>query len=163
MQAWKSGCCPIRHDVAEKQTRQRSLRAFAHGQRCRPQYRSHFSAVPLATMAQLKSSPSSRWQNAAMRPYVVPTFWHVRRCPAANRRSSAVAASADAVGHGCPSAQEPSVSRAAIPDRRSLIWRPFASFSMQRKVSPSVMRSTLQVNDASLTPGRESAALSVGA
>lgn len=115
-------------------------------QRCQPQYRRHFKAVPLLTIAQLRSVPSARSQKAATRPYVSPTLRHERLQPSASPRSSRVAASADAAGHGWPGEQDPSVSRAATPERRTRIARPSASLCWQRKVSPSVTCATVHVN-----------------
>src|SRR3546814_7947074 len=97
-------------------------------------------------MAQDRSTPSDRSHKAATRPLVEPTAWHVSVFPSASRRSSAVAASADAAEHGWPGEQEPSRSLAATPERRTRICLPSSPNSEQRNVSPSVMEATVQAN-----------------
>lgn len=43
-----------------------------------PQYRCHLAALPLITMAQLRSTPSRRSQKAAVRePLPLPLLMHV--------------------------------------------------------------------------------------
>lgn len=127
-----------------------------------PQYRAHFSALLLATIAQLRSTPARVLQSAAVREplpfplltqvrgWVATLMWPVGRVPFGpprSRTSSSRASMADAAGQGWPGLHVPSISRAAMPESR--IFGPSAhqigpspsqtAVGVQVKVCPSAI------------------------
>jgi hypothetical protein len=119
------------------------------------QYRSQRATVPVRIMAQDKSPiPGAPHQAAVRDPPAEPIERHWRRgpltsiCPSCDcpnepprkRTSLFRASSAEAVGHGWPGRQVPSISRAAMPARR--IFGPSAHHIGP---SPSQTRTGMQV------------------
>lgn len=135
---------------------------------CPRQYRSHFSTVLVATIAQDRS-PARRevHQAAVLFPLPLPIDRQVSRepltstCPSRDlptwvpirRTKASRAASALALGHGWLLRQLPSISRAAIPERR--IRGPSAHHSGP---SPSHTRVGVQGNEAPAGTTAETAA-----
>ncbi len=124
-------------------------------QRCRRQYRAHFSTVPVFTIAHDRSpTRGDVHQAAVLFPRPLPSDLHdsigpvTRMCPSRDRPTrrptsrtrASRAASALADGHGCFDRHVPSPSRAAIPDSR--IRGPSAH---QSGPSPSQTRIGVQV------------------
>lgn len=104
-----------------------------HAQRCPRQYLFHFRAHPPLTMAHETSPPMGETHQAAVRePTPLPSEIQVivgpltSTCPSAltpvrtptSATSASRALSAAADGHGWLSRHVPSISRAAMPDRR---------------------------------------------
>lgn len=128
-----------------------------HGQRWSRQYRSQRKANPLFTIAQDRSPPIGERHQAAVRlPTPSPSdrqrivgpltsTWPSRLLPVGrptSRTSASLASTAPAAGQGWLSRQLPSISRAAMPERR--IRGPSAH---QIGPSPSQTRVGVQSND----------------